>query len=484
VFPRGPGQAEVTALAAAVRARVSQHAAARSDAVILLQLFAVTLMVFPSDSVLKAVGGGGYVAGLVAYCLFFLWIAASFLGLHNPLDYKSPVRMALCVMWIVSLVSYLLMDRTLLSGTQQTGANRWLLQLAGVSGVILVASEGLRSLADIRRVLRALAWGGAFCGLVATLQYRMHIDLDPDLRRLPGFSMNAAQSAYGETISRGAVSRVIGTAIDPIELGVTAGMILPLAVYIAMHDVQRPRWQRWLPVIFILLSVAASGSRSSVLAAGLSIGVLLIALPAASRLTGVAGIVVATAAVFAAAHGLIGTLTSYFLAGTSDNSIAHRVNNYPYVEQLVRQAPWFGTGGGTYITVNSLHIFDNEYLTTAVQLGLVGMVALAFFLIWPAAAVLVARARSVDPEIRDLCAALAGAELAAVVCSGTFDSLSFPMFVGVQALVAGLTGAVWRLTGAGEPVTAVIQRQLSGVPDRYRRAGRPAVEHAGGTSWT
>jgi putative inorganic carbon (hco3(-)) transporter len=40
---------------------------------------------------------------------------------------------------------------------------------------------------------------------------------------------------------------------------------------------------------------------------------------------------------------------------------------------------------------------------------------------------------------------LAGAALAAALCSLTFDSLSFPMFANVHALVIGLVGAGWLL---------------------------------------
>jgi O-antigen ligase len=213
------------------------------------------------------------------------------------------------------------------------------------------------------------------------------------------------------------------------------------------------------------------------------VGVLLVTLPPARRVNGVAVIMVAAVGIFVTSKGLIGTLTRYFFAGSSDNSIAHRVNNYPYAEALVRQAPWFGQGGGTYITVNSLHIFDNEYITTAVQLGLAGVVALVFFLLWPALAALVARARAANQQVRDLCAALAGAELAAVVGSGTFDSLSFPLFVGVQALVVGLIGSVWTLT-RGEAAVPVPQRPVHGALPRHLSAGRTAAEHAGGIEWT
>ena len=41
----------------------------------------------------------------------------------------------------------------------------------------LTAAEWLGSLGDVRRVVRALCWGGAFCGLVAAVQYTFSYDL-------------------------------------------------------------------------------------------------------------------------------------------------------------------------------------------------------------------------------------------------------------------------------------------------------------------
>lgn len=443
--------------------RIDSSIAVRSNAVPLLQFFALTLMVFPADEVLKAAGGGGYVAALVSFVMLLAWIAATLFGLHNPFEYHYPVRIALCALWLVSLASYVLMNRVLLTTTQLAGADRWLIQLAGVSGVILVTAECLHSLEDIRRVLRALIWGGAFCGIVAGLQFKLKLDITRYLTILPGFSLNQATAADTNEAARNGLARVAGTASQPIELGVVAGMLLVLAVYLAMHDVERPRWQRYLPVICIAIAIPASVSRSAILAVGIAVGVLLVSLPAAQRLKGFAIGALGVAAVFVTAHGLIGTIANYFLSGTSDPSVAHRVNNYNLVEHLVQQTPWFGQGPDTYIVQNQVFILDNEYLTTVIELGLVGLVALTFFLVWPGIAALVARRRTADPELRDLCAALAGASFAAVVCSATFDSLSFPMFVNVQALIAGLVGAVWLLVekeGEARPRDSVLRTEV------------------------
>jgi len=414
-----------------------------SHAVRILQVYSVALMVFPGDLVVKAIGADGYPAALVSYVMLALWFAGTLLGHHDALACRYPIRITLAGMWVVTIASYVLMQRASLTSSQLLAANRWLMQLAGLSGVVLVAAEGLRTLEDIRRVLRVLTWGGAFCGIVAALQFEARIDLTKYLK-LPGFSLNSVDSLNAAIVQRGSLNRVFGTAIDPIELGVAAGMLLALAVYLLMYDTGRAKWKRIVPVLCIALSVGTSVSRSAVIAVAASLGVLVVSLPPTRRLKGLAIVPLALGVVALAAPGLIGTLASFFMAGTSDPSVSHRTNNYPYVEQLVHQAPWLGQGPGTYISIE-LHVLDNQYLTSAIELGVLGLVALVFYLAWPFVTALAARRRATDPALRDLCAALAGAALAAVLCMATFDGFSFPMFFNLQALIAGLAGAAWMM---------------------------------------
>jgi hypothetical protein len=419
---------------------------ARSHAVPILQLFALTVMVFPSDSVIEAIGATGYLAALVGMFMFAAYLAATLFGLHDPFRRRHPIRGLLCVLWLTVLASYVVMDRSALDVTQLAGADRMLMQLAVITGVALIAAECLGSLHDVRRVLRTLCWGGAFCGVVAALQFWMSLDVASYLREVPGFSLNFDNPGI---IDRAALNRVAGTAIHPIELGVVAGMLLPLAIYLAISDTARSARSRWAPVVLIGIGISTSVSRSAIIAAGIALAVVVVLMPARQRLVALTAVPFAVAVVFMSAPGLISTLTSFFGAGTSDMSVATRVSDYPLVERLVHQAPWFGQGGGTYIPGNVFDILDNQYLKTAIELGLVGLVALAAYFLVPAIVALTARRRSSDPELRLLCAALAGAALAAAACSFTFDSLSFPMFANVHALIVGLIGAGWRLAPAG-----------------------------------
>ena len=440
---------------------LKMQASPRSEAVLLLQVFALAVMVIPSNTVLAPIGAAGYPASLVGLFIFLVFLATVLLGFHDPTRHRHPVQGVLCVLWVSVLVSSLVMDRGVLTGTEQTGADRLLIQLAVLTGVALVAAEWLRSLSDVRRVLRVLSWGGAFCGVVAALQFSVSLDVAQYLRELPGFTLNHDNPAV---FLRGAVNRVTGTAITPIELGVVAGMLIPIAVYVGLYDRDRSTVRRWAPVALTSLGVATSVSRSAIISAVVGFGVLVVLMPPVPRLAALCAVPFAIAGAFVSAHGLIGTLTSFFSAGTTDSSIAWRVHDYSLVERLWRDAPWFGHGGGTYIPDNPLNIFDNQYLHTTVELGAVGVVALTIFLVFPSIAALMARRRSRSPELRLLCAALAGPGLAAAACSLTFDSLSFPMFVNVYALLIGLIGTCWRLAVAeGVPATSSLP-SASAVP--------------------
>ena len=318
------------------------------------------------------------------------------------------------------------------------------MQLAVITGVALVAAECLTSLGDIRRVLRALTWGGAFCGVVAALQFWISLDLVAVPEELPGFSINFDNPAI---VARAALNRVAGTSILSIELGVVAGMLLPLAVYLAMLR-QGP-------------DAAASGGRRSLLI-GLAIPAVRVAVGdhlGRALLRGARGSDAAAAAAGRAVRGSPRDRRGVHVGARRDRH-AHVVLRSRHQRRL---------GGGTGVRLpgggaaresgamvrprrRDLHA-RQPYVHTRQPVPedgdrtrlLRGRRAARLF---PGAADLrlsspggAARTPSSDC----CCAALAGAALAAAVCSFTFDSLSFPMFSNVYALVIGLIGAAWRL---------------------------------------
>ena len=456
----------------ALSTKTSRRHGARADtlsrfgAIGILRAFVIALWVFPSDYVNRTLGGMGYVAGLIAMLACIVWVGASVLGLHDPRRYRYPIRGVLAAFWIVSLASYAVIDLGDLDRTQLLGSERWFMQLAAMTGIFTLAAEGLNSLSDVKRVLRATLWGATFCAFVAALQYQLSYDLPATyMRFLAGFKLNVIPGVT--IISRDGLNRVTGTTIHPIELGVTAGMLLPLAVWMLIYDTEQSRRRRVIPVLALLICIAVSVSRSAVIAVALSMAVLIVLMPVRQRLPTLAAVPVAISGAFMTAHGLIGTLVTFFGLGSKDSSITHRTNTYGYVESLIKQKPLLGTGGGTYDPVSQWHILDNQYLHTAAELGVIGAAVLLLLFVVPMVSAFVARKRTKDDELRLLLAALGGATLAAGVCSATFDSFAFPVFYCTFALVIGLIGAAWRIVHDGSrtalPVAAMPPKPLVAV---------------------
>jgi O-antigen ligase len=411
------------------------------QAALVLRIFVFSAFVLPTDTVIRVIGAQGYVANLVAMLLFAAWGLTAIFGFHDPVHTRHPTRGALGLLWISSLLSYAAMPFYLPDETQRLSAERWMMLLIGMSGVILVAAEHLRTPADLMRTLRTLVWGGTFSAGVAVLQFWLHWDLRPTLRLLlVGFTSSDAYTGFQD---RAALVRVSGTANHPIEFGVVAAMLLPLAIWLAFNDQSRSATRRWGPVVLIALCIPMSVSRSAILAVVVSLGVFVICLPVVQRAWVLAATPLGIVAVFATTPGYLTTIFDSFLAGKSDSSITNRLNNYPRVVAFVQGAPWFGRGGGTYLAPDATKILDNQYLKSAIETGLFGVFALVMFFLVPPLAALVARRRSGEPNFRSLCAALAGACLAAAVGSYTFDAFSFPQFASVDAIMIGLCGACW-----------------------------------------
>ena len=422
---------------------LTAHPGRPTQAVRLLQLYAVVLLVIPSDIVIKAIGGAAFPAGLIGMFAFLWWLVASLFGLHDPRRYPNPARLSLLTLWIATLASYIAVASALPIPLEMRAADRWVMQLVAWTGVAIVAAESIDSLDDFRAVLRALAWGGAICGTVAALQFWVNLDLAVYLRWIPGFSLNSENTAIS---SRFAQNRVAGTAIHPIELGVVMATLLPLAVVSALHDPTQRRSLAWLRVVLIGVAIPVSVSRSAILAMAVSMLLLICSMVPRRRVLALMVVPVALVGIFMSAPGLIGTLRDFFFLGSRDSSIAVREQDVPMVEHFVRQAPWFGRGGGTYLPTTQVAILDNQYYRMFIELGLVGTVLVtAGYLVAPPLLAFAARKRCTSEASRLLGAALGGSAAVAVLVTFTFDSLGFPMYAGLQALIVGMIGAYWRL---------------------------------------
>ncbi len=240
-------------------------------------------------------------------------------------------------------------------------------------------------------------------------------------------------------------------------------MMLPVALHLAFRSAQvgrRPGFW-WACVVLIATGLMFSVSRSAVLAVACAGLVLLIGWPARRRvgmtLAGLAFLVF----IKFSSPGLLGTFVGLFKNAGSDPSIKYRTHDYATAQELISQHLWLGRGVGTWYAPKH-EVFDNQYLLTLVDSGLLGLLALlGIFVagIYAAVRVMFLRYRSDEGDVhasldRDLALSLVAALVVIFAAFATFDFAAFPTVSSLAFLLAGISAALLRVVSsevAGEP---------------------------------
>ena len=410
----------------------------------LLKATAFSVMAIPPYMVLQPIGASSSVTQMLALALFVFWALSSVLGLHDPVKFRHPGRAAVIALIFASSLSYAHLFAGLSGASTIDGraaADRWMLLMFAVAGIAFVTTDSVRTVKDAMVVVRWILAGGAVCSVTALIQFSTGTNpVEWITGLMVGFVDNGGANPFQV---RGAFMRVGGTTMHPIELGVVTAMLLPLALWRALYDTQGRKPLHWALVGLLAIANAVTVSRSGLLALVIALVVVVPFMPKVARQWATLVLPLGAAGLFIGVPGLISTLFNSATAGSTDSSITSRTEDYPLALRLVSARPWLGTGPGTWTPTNALDIFDNEYLQTAVTMGVVGVVGLIAYLLVPALAALTAARNAEGGELRLLAASAAAAGLIAVVTSGTFDSMSFPVFALSYPFFIGLSGASW-----------------------------------------
>jgi O-antigen ligase len=220
-------------------------------------------------------------------------------------------------------------------------------------------------------------------------------------------------------------------------------MLLPFSIWRALFDDKGRKWLHWAGTSLLVFAIVATISRSGILGMSVVLVVFVPFMPTLARKWAALAVPVIAAVLFMGIPGLLSTLYSALVPEPGDLSISTRTNNYPRVAEMFEQRPLIGAGPGNYLPDNALHILDNQYLNATVTMGVVGLLCTVAYFVIPGLAALLAARVATAPVLRCLAAAVAASGLVAMVCSATFDSLSFPVFALTYPLIIGLGGAVW-----------------------------------------
>ncbi|MEX1079879.1 MAG: O-antigen ligase family protein [Homoserinimonas sp.] len=406
------------------------------DGVTILTFYLLLLYLIPSNRSIGALGSAGAVP-IVWGCAAALWWAWSQLQRSRAEAHWGvrPVRLVAFLLVGAFLLSYVAAMIRPLPAEEASPADAGLIRLAGLVGILLVASDGPPGVDRFMTFLRRLSFAGgmyAGFGLFQFLTGRAWIDLI----NIPGLITN---SGYDGVVARGGFARPVSTATHPLEYALVLSMLLPIALSIAFYDKKAPFLWRWAPPALIALALMLSSSRSAYvgLIAGLIVLFPLLTPPAKWGLA--AGAVGMLGAGYLLAPRVLSNLRYLFLSIGSDDSAESRTGSYELVADLVSRSPIVGRGFGTFLP--QYRILDNQVLQLLLEVGILGLSVFILLLATAAVCAIVGRHRSRDPLMRGV-----GAGLAASVVAGTsllwlFDAFSFAQAVGTLFLVVGLCSA-------------------------------------------
>jgi len=429
-------------------------AGAVGDAGTVLIVFVVALLLIPAALTLAAGGGVATPATLCGLVAAILWVLGRLNGSPSA-GVSIGTRLAMLAYGTVVLISYAAAVLEARVPVETRGADRGVIVTVSLLGVALLASEMIPSRARLDAVLKAALLAGALAAVVAILQFAFSFDVTAHIG-LPGFSR--LHTGYEAITRRGGFNRVSGTALWPIELSAALTMLIP----IGLHFIFATRRLVWVIVtVVVAAAVPLSISRTGVIGLITVAVVMLPAWPNEFRLKVVSATLTLVVAVSIAVPGLVTELYNLFAKAGHDDSVTARQKDWAVAEAYFNRRPWFGRGFGTFIP-SRYRVFDNQWLLSLVEVGLIGTLAFLTVLLVGIGCARAVRRMSTGARDRDLAQALIASIAVALVTCVTFDFLSFPLARGVAFLLLGCAGALLRLQRVATPPEIDASAVLSG----------------------
>jgi O-antigen ligase len=418
--------------------------------------------VIPARLVLPGFGSAGTPATLVGVLAFVSWGSATLLG-QRQFTGRNAVRTALLAYLWFALFSWTLGKTRTLTLNEKITSDRSFIVMLSLAGIALVAIDGLETREQVETVVRRMTYCAMFMVLMGTVQFFFSYD-PTTLIRIPGLVV-ASSAQLGQ---RSNFNRPFGTTLHPIEYGVVAAALVPLAYWIARVERRR---RAYFVAVALGFAAMTSLSRSAVLAIAVAVIVLIAGVSWRQRASIMAAGVVFIMFVGVTVKGLIGTLRNLFTTADNDSSVQARIDRIPKVMHLISEHPWFGRGFGTY-NLDDYFLLDNQLQMSAIETGLIGIAVLVIFIGFVS---LMSWRTRVGGDRGNLPGtALAATILGLFISSYTFDAFFYRILTGVLYLSIGLVGAMYRIT---EPERAAREAKIYQPLLEDRR-----VELASGTS--
>lgn len=410
------------------------------DATAVLTVYLVLLCAIPSGLTFTALGSVGHPATLWALGAALWWGGSQVLRNVPEQTGVQPLRMAFFIFAAVALISYAWAMTRGIPSDEVLTATSGLVTIASWAGILLVANDGIATLARLRTLLRRIVTIGALLGLLGLLQFVTKRSLI-DWISLPLMTLNSPD--ISGLAARSGFVRASGTASHPLEYAVILCVALPIAIVMAFGNPKASLLRRWIPVLVLAAAAAISVSRSTLIGAAVAVIAILPTVSARARLLLISGAALLLIGVGIVIPGMFGTIVSLFSGLSSNPSILSRTTGISLIVGFVSHSPVLGRSYSTFLP--SYYIFDDAYLLMSTELGIVGL--LAFLALIVVALVVALRSKRLlrSRHDRQLAQALVASLIATSVLFAFFDGLSFPQAAGIFFLIIGMAGSLRRL---------------------------------------
>jgi O-antigen ligase len=441
-----------------------------------LTVFLLPCFIIPSIYIIGPLGAGGTPANLVGMGLLAWWALEKVAGGDRIDRQRQPLRLGVLVFGLSLAASMVALHLRPDTGKEVLGAYRGLMLIGCLFGVLLVAADGIPSVERALVLVHRIVTGVSLMAVLGLFEFFTHFN-PARVLLIPGLVRNT--DAFFEP--RSLFVRVQSTALHPIEFGALIGMMLPLAVHCAFHETgdRRARRLAWAKVAAIGGVLPMTLSRTGVIAAAIGVVALLSQWTWRRRLRALVVSLVFVAGLRVVTPGLVGSVTGLFTFFFQDTSTNARTSRYGIAGDYFGQHPVFGRGYNTLFPATQ-QIFDNSYLYFAIETGVVGLACLAFFFITVFGVSRGIRLRTEDPALRDLAGLFTAMAISMPLIFATADVMVFNLMMQLFFVMAGIAGALWRLTGG--PQGTIIERsrrRAVGKADSRRDApAAPAHAHA------
>jgi O-antigen ligase len=406
-----------------------------------LTIYVALLMFIPSDEVWSPLGGAGSPANILAFCLL-AWYLCLWLGSSAQLDRGTqPIRFSAVVLGCTVIISYVSANLATLPILERNAADRGLISMAGWLGILLLAADCIDHWDSLHTLLRRILAFATIVASIGIVQFVTGINLATYIV-IPGLITKVPLS---DLLVRDGFNRPSATAAHPLELAAVLAMCLPFALHEARFATGRARPLRWLQAVVIAVAIPMTISRSAVLGLAAVAVVLIPTWPRRQRRAAYLVILGTVGLLWLAQPHLLTVFLGLFGQVGADPSSTSRLSAYASAVPYIEAHPWFGQGFLTFLPQTYFFV-DNQYLSTLIETGVAGLLALVAMFVTGWHAARSSRRLQADPRSRDLMQCLAASVLVAAVSFSTFDAMSFSIAAALTFLLLGCVGAAWRLT--------------------------------------